>query len=56
MVGVMYRFIWSVSVSEPNTTRKDVGLASFSVVQHMSAYNSGHYTEGKKTAIDLTRQ
>ncbi|KAK2163956.1 hypothetical protein NP493_1439g00019 [Ridgeia piscesae] len=40
------RFIWSVDVSRPNTTRRQVGLASFSAIHHMSAYSRRQYEKG----------
>ncbi|KAI0225835.1 Mucin-like protein [Lamellibrachia satsuma] len=39
-------FIWSVDVSDPNTTRQQVGLASFSSIHRIAAYNSSYYMEG----------
>ncbi|KAK2190867.1 hypothetical protein NP493_66g06051 [Ridgeia piscesae] len=40
------RFIWSVDVSRPNTTRRQVGLASFSAIHHMSTYSRSQYEKG----------
>ncbi|KAK2190863.1 hypothetical protein NP493_66g06040 [Ridgeia piscesae] len=40
------RYIWSVGIAEQNKTRQQVGLASFSAVQHISAYSSSYYMKG----------
>ena len=52
---VLFRFIWSVDVSRPNTTRRQVGLASFSAIHHMSAYSRSQYEKGEDIAIHPTR-
>ena len=51
IICALYRFIWSVDVSCPNTTRRQVGLASFSTVQHMSLYSRSQYEKGEDIAI-----
>ena len=55
MICAMYRFIWSVDVSRPNTTRRQVGLASFSAIHHMSTYSKRQYEKGEDIATHPTR-
>ena len=55
MICAMYRFIWSVDVSRPNTTRRQVGLASFSAIHHMSVYSRSQYEKGEDISIHPTR-
>lgn len=53
---ILHSFIWSVDVSDPNTTRQQVGLASFSSIHRIAAYNSSYYMEGERLLPILVKQ